>query len=84
MTPPDELAGRVNNSAYTNYLARINIHQSRYAACLQSRNYKNEIRDEWLKMADGIFLPLDAVDKVNLEYEGFTFGKFQAIDIWFM
>ncbi|XP_064597126.1 uncharacterized protein LOC135463672 [Liolophura sinensis] len=77
VTPPDELAGSVNNSAYTNYLARLNIHQSRYAACIKSRNYKNEITDEWLKMADGIFVPFDSVKMGNLEYEGFT-----AVDVF--
>jgi trehalose/maltose hydrolase-like predicted phosphorylase len=72
--PPDEHAQNINNSIYTNVGAKLSIQFARYAACLLGRNEKQEVPDDWLSVANRLYLPFDKQELYHPEYEGYMDG----------
>ena len=72
--PPDESAGRVNNSAYTNAIAAVTL---RLAVNLGKsdcpKHVPNEaVQAEYLEMANNVYLPFDDEGQRHLEYDGYA------------
>ncbi|XP_064618456.1 uncharacterized protein LOC135482416 [Liolophura sinensis] len=69
--PPDEHAQSINNSVYTNVGAKLSVHFARYAACLLGMNATEEVPDDWLEVADKLYLPFNSKGQYHPEFEGF-------------
>uniref|UniRef100_A0A7S3GJ45 Glycoside hydrolase family 65 central catalytic domain-containing protein n=1 Tax=Palpitomonas bilix TaxID=652834 RepID=A0A7S3GJ45_9EUKA len=79
--PPDESAGVVNNSVYTNAAAAACLE---YAADIAERESgKGGKRGDetegnssiWRKISSEMYIPFDAEKQVHPEYEGYEWGK---------
>lgn len=83
--PPDEHAQSINNSVYTNVGAKLSVHFARYAACLAGMNATEEVPDDWLEVADKLYLPFNSEGQYHPEFEGFEewTGQFTLLFIFF-
>ncbi len=70
--PPDEYHSNVNNSVYTNTIAKISLNLPTYAA-----QFINEtVPKNWTTIADNMFILFDEKNQYHPEYEGYPLGKF--------
>lgn len=65
---PDEFHYNVNNSVYTNYIAKLNLEE---AAKMVAHPPKN-----WTIIAKNLFIPFDPVNKYHPEFDGYRMGTF--------
>ena len=72
--PPDEYHYGVNNSVYTNYIAKLNLEQA-------VKTLPSPPKD-WSTIAENIFIPFDSVKKFHPEFEGYKEGaKVKQADV---
>ena len=69
--PPDEYHYPVNNSVYTNVVAKINLLFAKEAADILGK----EVPKEWLTIAEKMYIPFDSENSYHPEYEGYTLDK---------
>ncbi|KAM6073728.1 protein-glucosylgalactosylhydroxylysine glucosidase isoform 2-T3 [Chlamydotis macqueenii] len=69
--PPDEHHCRVNNSAYTNAVARRSLN---FAADL-ARDLSIPVPEEWVDCANKVKVPFDAEKQYHPEYDGYSPGE---------
>ncbi|NXT24484.1 PGGHG glucosidase, partial [Syrrhaptes paradoxus] len=69
--PPDEYHPRVDNSAYTNAVARRSLI---FAADI-ARDFSVPVPEEWLDRAEKLKVPFDAELNYHPEYEGYSPGE---------
>ncbi|KAK2553759.1 Protein-glucosylgalactosylhydroxylysine glucosidase [Acropora cervicornis] len=69
--PPDEYHYPVNNSVYTNVVAKINLLFAKEAATALGR----ESPQEWSTIAEKLVIPFDSENNFHPEYEGYTLDK---------
>ena len=69
--PPDEWNYPVNNSAYTNAVAKISLLLPKYAYGLMGESAP-KIYEE---VADLMYMPVDKEKKFHPEFDGFTLSK---------
>ena len=69
--PPDEYHYPVNNSVYTNVVAKMNLLFAKEAAGILGR----EVPKEWVKIAEKLTIPFDSEHNYHPEYEGYTLDK---------
>ncbi|KAK3750634.1 hypothetical protein QZH41_012817, partial [Actinostola sp. cb2023] len=62
--PPDEDRGVVNNSVYTNAIARLNLE-------FASKIVKDAPKD-WVTIANKMYIPFDHVKEYHPEYDGYS------------
>lgn len=67
VVPPDENAGLVNNSVYTNAIAQMNLRIADRAARLAGFTPNTN----WRKVADGMYIPYDAAKKRFIAHDGY-------------
>ncbi|KAK7482442.1 hypothetical protein BaRGS_00026259, partial [Batillaria attramentaria] len=67
--PPDEFAENINNSIYTNYVAKLNLNLGGYAACLAGLQLSET--DRWAEVADKLYLVFNDTTQHHPEYEGY-------------
>ena len=66
--PPDEYHYPVNNSIYTNVVAKMNLQLAiKFAKILGL-----SVPDEWLTVAENMYIPFDTNLEYHPEYEGFN------------
>lgn len=66
--PPDEWHYPVNNSVYTNHVARQALLMPKFVCKLLNCTPP----DEYEEIANKIYLPFDAEEQYHPEYDGFT------------
>ncbi len=64
---PDEYHGSVNNSVYTNYIAKISLQGASEVATLM-----NKTSEKYDYYARRIYLPFDSRRQYHPEYDGYT------------
>ena len=69
--PPDEYHYPVNNSVYTNVVAKMNLLFAKEVAGILGK----EVPREWLKIAEKLTIPFDGKNNYHPEYEGYTLDK---------
>uniref|UniRef100_H3BDF9 Protein-glucosylgalactosylhydroxylysine glucosidase n=1 Tax=Latimeria chalumnae TaxID=7897 RepID=H3BDF9_LATCH len=69
--PPDEYYSSVNNSVYTNVVAKYSLE---FAVNLASK-LQIPIPPEWLKIAEKIKVPFDLERQYHPEFDGYRLGK---------
>ena len=69
--PPDEYAEHVNNSIYTNYVAKINIELADYLACLAGQQSSKVVSEQRLQVARKLYLVFNESGQYHPEYEGY-------------
>ena len=69
--PPDEYHYPVNNSVYTNVVAKMNLLFAKEVAGILGK----EVPKEWLKIAEKLTIPFDGKNNYHPEYEGYTLDK---------
>ncbi len=67
VVPPDENAELVNNSAYTNAIAQMNLNIASQAAKLTG----NAANPKWSEVAEKLYIPYDAVKKRFIAHDGY-------------
>ncbi|XP_013981556.1 protein-glucosylgalactosylhydroxylysine glucosidase isoform X1 [Salmo salar] len=70
--PPDEYYYNVNNSVYTNTVAKFSLEFAVELAAL----LKYPAPQEWQQVADKIKIPFDQKQKYHPEYDGYKKGQF--------
>lgn len=75
--PPDEFAVNVNNSAYTNYVAKISLEWYLETYTLLGINDPLGAR----KIADGLWVPFDEKNQIHLEFEGYNGVDIKQADV---
>ncbi|XP_033113241.1 protein-glucosylgalactosylhydroxylysine glucosidase-like isoform X2 [Anneissia japonica] len=70
--PPDEYHSNVNNSAYTNLVAKISLLLPEYIAQLVN----SSVPASWNKAGNKMYIPYDDVIKYHPEYDGYQLGTF--------
>lgn len=70
--PPDEHAGIVNNSVYTNTIAQMSLTamEEIFQRVQKSQTY-------WKNYADNVYIPFNSKLKYHPEYDGYYKGKSQ-------
>eukprot|EP01104_Vermistella_antarctica_P001171 TRINITY_DN1122_c0_g2_i1.p1 TRINITY_DN1122_c0_g2~~TRINITY_DN1122_c0_g2_i1.p1 ORF type:complete len:762 (+),score=197.59 TRINITY_DN1122_c0_g2_i1:344-2287(+) len=68
--PPDESAGVVNNSAYTNAICAHTLNTTINFASLLRRSA--EVGDNWTKIAQNMYMPFNDTLQIYEEYDGFS------------
>ena len=64
--PPDEYAVNVNNSVYTNYVAKLSLEFATAAAQLVG-----ETPDPtWIQVANSMYIPFDNATQIHPEFDG--------------
>jgi len=71
--PPDEDAEVVNNSAYTNTIAKMNLEFAYQALPNASKN--------WKTIAQNMFIPFDSTNNYHPEYEGYNGVEVKQADV---
>lgn len=71
VTQQDGLQGAVNNSIYTNVLASLALHYSKYAACLCNIDVNTYAPQEWIHAAQNIHWEYNSSLNYNPEYQGY-------------
>ncbi|MBI3909578.1 MAG: glycoside hydrolase family 65 protein [Armatimonadetes bacterium] len=74
---PDENAGLVNDSAWTNYVAALNLRRAHQAAALLGQSAP----DEWRRLAAEIRLPRDPETGLYQPYAGYHGEKAKQADL---
>lgn len=74
--PPDENAGIVDNSVYTNAIAKLNLQIAEMAAD-KIRAYKNP---KWKQIADNMYIPFDEKANRFIAYDGFKSKETKQAD----
>ena len=69
--PPDEYAREVNNSIYTNYIAKVNLLTANYVACLTGQPTNSAASERRRHVADQLYMVFNATDQYHPEYEGY-------------
>ena len=69
--PPDEYKDAVNNSVYTNVVAKINLQFAVEVANL----FQIETPREWEEIIEKLYIPYDVKLQYHPEYEGFEINK---------
>ena len=69
--PPDEYAEHVNNSIYTNYVAKINIELADYVACLAGQQPSLAVSERRQQVARKLYLAFNESSQHHPEYEGY-------------
>ena len=69
--PPDEWNYPVNNSAYTNTVAKISLSLPKYSYSLIGETAPKEYEE----IADLMYVPFDSQKQYHPEYDGFTWSK---------
>eukprot|EP01137_Pigoraptor_chileana_P016881 Opistho-2@74084 len=80
VVPPDEYAAHVDNSVYTNAIAKITLE---FAAQVQSIvNAVDDAQDasRWKAIAERLVIPYDGVTMVHPEYSGYSRHKVKQAD----
>jgi len=67
---PDEYHDTVNNSIFTNTVASMSIHFSKYAACLADKD-PAEIPDDWITVAENLLFTYNNGKKYHEQFEGY-------------
>ena len=67
--PPDEDNTRVNNSVYTNEVARLSLAAPEYIFSLL-----NKSETHWKQFADNIYMPFDKDHHYHPEFDGYKYG----------
>lgn len=75
--PPDEYAVNINNSAYTNFVAKISLDWMIEADSLL--NVKVDPAAE--KIARGLLIPFDPVQQIHLEFDGYKGQTIKQADV---
>ncbi|XP_072035583.1 protein-glucosylgalactosylhydroxylysine glucosidase-like [Amphiura filiformis] len=70
--PPDEYHQNVDNSVYTNNIAKISLNLPTYAAQFINAT----VPKNWTNIADHMFILFDEKNQYHPEYEGYTLGTF--------
>ena len=65
--PPDEYQFPVNNSVYTNVVAKLNIE----SAIELGRMLGEDIPEKWSVIAEKMYIPFDKENKYHPEFEGY-------------
>ena len=65
--PPDEYHYPVNNSVYTNVVAKINFEFAKEAADVLDR----DVPKEWPVIAEKMYIPFDSERNLHPEYDGY-------------
>ncbi|MCX6346148.1 MAG: hypothetical protein NT018_13935 [Armatimonadetes bacterium] len=76
VVPPDENAELVNNSAYTNAIAQMNLKIASQAAKLTG----NAANPKWSEVASMLYIPYDASKKRFIAYDGYKGDKAKQAD----
>jgi alpha,alpha-trehalose phosphorylase len=84
VTGPDEYNTVVNNNLFTNVMARQNLRYSaevvrrlraeqpeRYAALVDRTGYTEHEEEDWLRAADGMYIPYDTERGIHLQDDSF-------------
>lgn len=66
VVPPDENAELINNSAYTNIIAQMNLRLAQEAA----KRIGAAANSKWANVADKMYIPYDAANKRFIAFEG--------------
>lgn len=66
--PPDESAGRVNNSVYTNAIAALSLENAIYVSSL----FGETPPASWKNISEQIWIPFDSSTQGHPEYEGYS------------
>lgn len=75
--PVDQYVLVVNNSVYTNYIARTALEWA-YEAAQRCREPVNPL---WKTVARGLVLPFDSTNQIHLEYDGYNGTMIQQADV---
>jgi len=76
VVPPDENADRVNNSAYTNAIAKMNLEIASRAAKLTGE----AANPKWREVAAKLYIPFDAKAKRFIAFDGYKGWKAKQAD----
>ena len=68
--PPDEDCIKVDNSVYTNEVARISLKAPEYIFSLLDKK-----ETHWKDYPDNIYMPFDKKHDYHPEYDGYKYGK---------
>lgn len=71
--PPDEYAEVVNNSAYTNTIAKLNL-EFAYEVLPNAS-------DSWKTIAENMYVPFDVTNNYHPEYDGYQGGEVKQADV---
>lgn len=71
--PPDEDAEVVNNSAYTNTIAKLNL-QFAYEVLPNAS-------ERWKTIAENMYIPFDVTNAFHPEYDGYNGGEVKQADV---
>lgn len=71
--PPDEYAAVVNNSAYTNTIAKLNLEFAYQVLPNASKS--------WKTIAQNMFIPFDSTNNYHPEYEGYNGFEVKQADV---
>ena len=71
VTSLDGTRGAVNNSIYTNAMASLALHYSKYAACLCNIDVNIYAPQEWIHAAHNIRWEYNTTLDYNPEYQGY-------------
>jgi trehalose/maltose hydrolase-like predicted phosphorylase len=69
--PPDEYAQHVNNSVYTNYIAKVNIQTADYVSCVAGVMTSSEQQRRRRDVVEKMYLPFNATTRHYPEYDGY-------------
>jgi len=75
--PPDEYAVNVNNSVYTNVVAKISFDAAKSAALILGETTPTE----WDAIASKLKIPFDDTLQVHLEYDGYKGDLIKQADV---
>ncbi len=76
VVPPDENAGLVNNSVYTNAGAKLNL----LLAIKAAQTIGKTPNPTWQKIANAMYIPFDAVGKKFIARDAYTSQKLKQAD----
>ncbi|XP_077998833.1 protein-glucosylgalactosylhydroxylysine glucosidase-like [Glandiceps talaboti] len=68
--PPDEYHRYVDNSVYTNVVARISLNLPLFAGKLVGQIDK--VSSQWIDIANKLYIPFDETNQYHPEFDGFT------------
>lgn len=84
VTTVDGSRGYVNNSVYTNTVASLALHYSKYAACLCNIDVNTYAPEQWLYAAQNLHWEYNRTGEYNPEYEGYIIkGTLAGLYIFF-
>ena len=75
--PPDEWNYPVNNSAYTNTVAKISLSLPKYSYSLIGETAPKEYEE----IADLMYVPFDSQKQFHPEFDGFIWSRFYILSL---